>query len=126
MLLLILLFFSLTISHQGYIATCSNLTLQLHTINARPIASLDLTTLPSYFSSHVASITSLAFHEREYSYKGILATGASNGSITLWTWEHINKAESERGWTFTEVRRMKALPLPGGRPPCITALKFYE
>ncbi|EKM77777.1 hypothetical protein AGABI1DRAFT_121854 [Agaricus bisporus var. burnettii JB137-S8] len=110
----------------GYIATCSNLTLQLHTINARPIASLDLTTLPSYFSSHVASITSLAFHEREYSYKGILATGASNGSITLWTWEHINKTESERGWTFTEVRRMKALPLPGGRPPCITALKFYE
>ncbi|KAF5354041.1 hypothetical protein D9756_006953 [Leucocoprinus leucothites] len=114
----------------GYIASCSNLTLCLHTINGRPIATLDLTTLPSYYSPLVPSITSLAFHEREYSHLGILGTGATDGTITLWTWKHESSEVEDTHtevlprWVFVEVRRLKARNLISGRPPCITALKF--
>ncbi|KAF9449865.1 beach-domain-containing protein [Macrolepiota fuliginosa MF-IS2] len=109
----------------GYIATCSSTTLLLHTINARPIARLDLTILPSYYSPLVPSITALAFHEREYSHMGILGTGAPDGSITLWTWKHVEPTDwNQEGWTFAEVRRMKVRNLPNGRSPCITALTF--
>ncbi|KAG2346496.1 beach-domain-containing protein [Suillus weaverae] len=84
----------------GYIATCSASHLMLHTINARPIARLD--------TVH-ALITSLAFHEREYSHLDILATGHGDGSITLWTWNADGTpAGMQAQWEFVEVRRMNS------------------
>jgi len=110
---------------QGYIATCSRLTLQLHTVNARPIASLDLTATSS-FSSMVPTITALAFHEREYSHLGVLATGGPDGSIVLRTWTADGTAEGEKAqWEFLTIRTMKArIGYGASRPPCITALKL--
>ena len=43
---------------------------------------MDLTKTPS-FSALVPTITSIAFHEQEYSHLGILATGSPDGSIAL-------------------------------------------
>ncbi|KAG1810733.1 hypothetical protein EV424DRAFT_1422048 [Suillus variegatus] len=84
----------------GYIATCSVSHLMLHTINARPIARLDTAR---------ALITSLAFHEREYSHLDILATGHDDGSITLWTWNADGTpAGMQAQWEFVEVRRMNS------------------
>ncbi len=131
-------YFSLAlIECKGYIATCSTMTLLLHTINGRPIASLDLTTLPSFYSPHFPSITSLAFHEREYSHMGVLGTGASDGTISLWTWKHDDGKPDEGDkeepcqigherlkWSFIELRRLKARSLANGKPPCIAALRF--
>jgi hypothetical protein len=54
----------------------------LHTINGILIASLNLFARDPIFS--------IAFHEREYSKLGVLATG-SIGSITLWTWSKGTK-----------------------------------
>jgi WD40 repeat protein len=65
----------------GYIAACSRKLLTLHTINARPITSIDLVS-----PSVGPSITSMAFHEREYSNMGVLATGGFDGTITLRSW----------------------------------------
>lgn len=108
----------------GYIATCSKLKLCLHTINARPIAMLDLTTTSS-FSSIVPTITSLAFHEREYSSLGVLATGGPDGSITLRTWTADGTPEGEKAkWEFLTIRTMKVRNSGLGRPPAVTALKF--
>ena len=108
----------------GYIATCSKLKLCLHTINARPIVTLDLTTTPS-FSSLVPTITAMAFHEREYSPLGILATGGPDGSITLRTWTADGTPEEEKAkWEFLTVRKMKVRISGLGRPPAVTALKF--
>jgi WD40 repeat protein len=108
----------------GYIATCSRLKLCLHTINARPIATLDLTTTSS-FSSVVPTITALAFHEREYSYLGVLATGGPDGSITLRTWTADGTPEGEKAkWEFLTIRTMKVRMTGLGRPPAVTALKF--
>ncbi|KAG7440786.1 beach-domain-containing protein [Guyanagaster necrorhizus] len=104
----------------GYIATCSKTKLCLHTINARCIAELDLT-------HSLASITSMAFHEREYSYLGILATGGSDGSIVLRTWTADGTPENERAqWEFVTIRTMKVRAVDKGvvRPPAVTALKF--
>ncbi|KAG1745693.1 hypothetical protein EDB19DRAFT_1927133 [Suillus lakei] len=101
----------------GYIATCSASRLMLHTINARLIAKLDTVHTP---------ITSLAFHEREYSHLDILATGHNDGSITLWTWNADGTpAGMQAQWEFVEVRRMNS-----GVGACdialgsVTALKF--
>lgn len=108
----------------GYVATCSRLKLCLHTINARLIATLDLTTTPS-FSSVVPTITALAFHEREYSYLGVLATGGPDGSITLRTWTADGTPEGEKAkWEFLTIRTMKVRMTGMGRPPAVTALKF--
>ncbi|KAF9067929.1 beach-domain-containing protein [Rhodocollybia butyracea] len=111
----------------GYIATCSRVKLCLHTINARPIVILDLTTLPNYTTLQ-PTITSLAFHEREYSHLGVLATGSSDGTITLMTWNADNTPEGEKArWEFVTLRSMKVRP-PVGRGtmphPVVTALKF--
>ncbi|KAG2135261.1 hypothetical protein DEU56DRAFT_888131 [Suillus clintonianus] len=82
----------------GYIATCSASHLMLHTINAKPITRLNTVRAP---------ITSLAFHEREYSHLDILATGHNDGSITLWTWNADGtSAGMQAQWEFVEVRRM--------------------
>ncbi|KAF8154493.1 hypothetical protein B0H34DRAFT_660452 [Crassisporium funariophilum] len=108
----------------GYIATCSRLKLCLHTINGRSIATLDLTKTSS-FSALVPTITSLAFHEREYSHLGVLATGGPDGSITLRTWTADGTPEGEKAqWEFLTMRIMKVRMLGHSRPPSITALKF--
>ncbi|KAF9531325.1 hypothetical protein CPB83DRAFT_848844 [Crepidotus variabilis] len=109
----------------GYIATCSRLKLLLHTINGRPIASLDLTSTSS-FSALVPTITSLAFHEREYSHLGILATGGPDGNITLRTWTADGTEEGKKAqWEFLQVRVMKVKLVHGAtRPPAVTALRF--
>jgi hypothetical protein len=101
----------------GYIATCSVSHLMLHTINARPIARLDTVRAP---------ITSMAFHEREYSHLDILATGHDDGSITLWTWNADGTpAGMQAQWEFVEVRRMDSEEgISDTTLGCVTALKF--
>lgn len=111
---------------QGYVATCSRTKLCLHTINARPVATLDLTTTPS-FSPSVPTITALAFHEREYSHLGVLATGGSDGTITLRTWTADGTPEGEAAhWEFVTIKtmRVRAVGRVVTRPPSVTALKF--
>ncbi|KAF5370942.1 hypothetical protein D9615_009793 [Tricholomella constricta] len=110
----------------GYIATCSRSKLCLHTINARPMATLDLTTTPS-FSTLVPTITAMEFHEREYSHLGVLATGGPDGSITLRTWTADGTPEGQKAqWEFVTIRTMKARMVGRGvtRPPSVTSLKF--
>ncbi|KAG5645385.1 hypothetical protein DXG03_006338 [Asterophora parasitica] len=110
----------------GYIATCSRSKLCLYTINARPMATLDLTTTPS-FSPLVPTITSMAFHEREYSHLGVLATGGPDGSIALRTWTADGTPEGQKAqWEFVTIRTMKARMVGRGvtRPPSVTSLKF--
>lgn len=103
----------------GHVASCSDVMLRLDTVNGRPIAQLDL--------QDYHPITSLAFHEREYSHLGILATGSADGSITLRTWTADGTPTGEKAqWEFLEVRSMK---IRGGSPkderlPAVTALKF--
>ncbi|KAH7926600.1 beach-domain-containing protein [Leucogyrophana mollusca] len=109
----------------GCIATCSASQLWLHTINARPIARLDLSlSSPSY--ALFPPITSLAFHEREYSHLELLATGNVDGSITLWTWNADGTPKGCKAqWEFVEVRRLApALLGSTNAAPAITALRF--
>lgn len=110
---------------QGYIASCSTAKLCLHTINARHITALDLASPPLY-ATVAAPITSMAFHERDYSHLGVLATGASDGSITLRTWTADGTPEGETAqWEFLTIRIMKVRTGKGAqRPPSVTALKF--
>jgi len=109
----------------GYIATCSRTKLCLHTINARPMATLDLTTLP-VFSKLFPPITSLAFHEREYSRLGVLATGGPDGTITLRTWTTDGTPIGEKAqWEFVTITTLKVrTPEQAGTAPVVTALKF--
>ncbi|KAF7969330.1 hypothetical protein HWV62_27717 [Athelia sp. TMB] len=104
----------------GYIATCSRTKLLLHTINARPMAALRLDTL------RAAPITSLAFHEREYSPMGVLATGSADGQITLRTWGTDGTPPGERAkWEFLTMRVLDVRHGSGGQKrPAVTALKF--
>lgn len=91
------------------------------------MATLDLTMTPS-FSKLVPTITALAFHEREYSHQGVLATGGPDGSITLRTWTTEGTPENEKAqWKFRTIRTMKARMVGRGvtRPPSITSLKFF-
>ena len=107
------------IAFQGYIATCSRQKLCLHTINARPIASIDLN-FSDALSYLPPTITSLAFHEREYSRLGVVATGSPDGKITLRSWNADNTPKGERAvWEFVTLRVLKA-----EKPSAITALKF--
>lgn len=73
-------------------------------------------------------ITALAFHEREYSHLGVLATGGSDGTIALRTWSADGTPEGEKArWEFVTLRSIKVRP-PVGRGispfPVVTALKF--
>ncbi|KAJ7201121.1 beach-domain-containing protein [Mycena pura] len=111
----------------GYIATCSQLKLCLHTINGRPMAVLDLST-PSIPDGIPPLVTSLAFHEREYSHLGVIVTGGSDGTITLRTWTTDGTPEGEKAvWEFLTIRTMKVRTVGQGadRPPAVSALKFY-
>ncbi|KAJ6588193.1 beach-domain-containing protein [Mycena capillaripes] len=108
----------------GYIATCSRAKLCLHTINGRAMAVLDLST-PSPTEGIPPLITALAFHEREYSHLGVLATGGSDGTITLRTWTTDGTPEGEAAvWEFLTIRTMKVRAVVD-RPPAVSALKFY-
>jgi hypothetical protein len=92
---------------KGYIATCSRSKLFLHTVNARPMATLDLT--GGAYAAIPPSISCLAFHEREYSHLGILATGGLDGTITLRTWTTDGTPDGEKArWEFITVRTLKA------------------
>ncbi|KAJ7720932.1 beach-domain-containing protein [Mycena metata] len=110
----------------GYIATCSRAKLCLHTINGRPMAVLDLS-VPSLTEGIPPLMTSLAFHEREFSHLGVIATGGSDGSITLRTWTTDGTPEGEKAvWEFLTIRTMKVRSVGQGldRPPAVSALKF--
>ncbi|KAF7343336.1 hypothetical protein MVEN_01765900 [Mycena venus] len=108
----------------GYIATCSRAKLCLHTINGRPMAVLDLS-IPSLTEGIPPLITALAFHEREFSHLGVLATGGSDGTITLRTWTTDGTPEGEAAvWEFLTIRTMKVRAVVD-RPPAVSALKFY-
>lgn len=97
----------LTIRDQGYIATCSANALWLHTINARPIAKLDLT--PSVPRTRSPCVTSIAFHERDYSPLGILAIGHADGTVVLYTWNAEDTPKGVRAqWGFLKVRDLEA------------------
>jgi hypothetical protein len=116
---------------QGYVATCTRFRLSLHTINGRPIAALDISaTSPSHFF-----ITSLAFLEREYAQVDILATGGSDGTIALRTWNtDATPPEAKAVWQFTTLRTLNIredgdwLRSPAASPmpmaSVVTALKF--
>jgi hypothetical protein len=112
-------------SAQGYVATCSRSKLCLHTINARPIAKLDL---PHTSPLIPAPIISMAFHEREYSHVGVIATGSPEGVITLRTWNTDRTPEGEKAqWEFVTLRSMKVRSYASecnGRAAAVTALKF--
>ncbi|TBU31477.1 beach-domain-containing protein [Dichomitus squalens] len=109
----------------GYIATCSRDRLWLHTINARPIASLDLT--DSAPSPLYPPVTSLAFLERDYAHTDLIATGAPDGTITLRTWNPNSTPEGEKArWEFVTLKTLKVKSESRYRSstPCVTALKF--
>ncbi|KAJ3924325.1 MAG: hypothetical protein NXY57DRAFT_872098, partial [Lentinula lateritia] len=92
---------------KGYIAICLPLKLCLHTVNAYPMAVLDLTTLPNYDVLQ-PTITVLAFHEQEYSHLGVLATAGSDSTITLRTWSTYNTPEGEKAhWEFVTLHRQR-------------------
>ena len=99
--------------------TCSVDRLSVHTVNGRHITSLRL-------AAH-ERITTLAFHERETSHIGILATGSAEGSITLRTWNANDTPPGEKAkWRLCTVRdlRLRREPeFPSWRPT-VTALMF--
>lgn len=54
-------------------------------------------------------MTSIAFHERDYSHLGILATGHADGSVALYTWNAEDTPEGARAqWSFLKVRDLEA------------------
>lgn len=106
---------------QGYIATCSERNLCLHTINAYLIAELDLTSA----SPFDGRITSLAFHEREYARLGLLATGTDSGTIFLRTWTATDTPPRERAqWKFFTLRKLRCREGVDGKSSLVTALEF--
>ncbi|KAI0826715.1 beach-domain-containing protein [Trametes gibbosa] len=109
----------------GYIATCSRQRLWLHTINARPIASLDLTNIAP--SSIYPPITSFAFLERDYCHTDLIATGGPDGNITFRTWNTDSTPEGEKArWEFATLKtlRVKTEGRHRTSTPCVTALRF--
>ncbi|GJJ12773.1 hypothetical protein Clacol_007018 [Clathrus columnatus] len=104
----------------GYIASCSREKLCLHTINGHQIVSLDVGGGPPD-----GRITSLAFHEREWSYLGVLATGTVGGSIMLRTWNADETTEDGKAkWQFQTLRTLKNRLDEEDRTSSVTALKF--
>ncbi|PIL27451.1 hypothetical protein GSI_10600 [Ganoderma sinense ZZ0214-1] len=109
----------------GYIATCSRDRLWIHTINARPIASLDLTDAAP--SPLYPPVTSMAFLERDYCHTGLIATGAPDGTITFRTWNTDSTPEGEKAqWEFVSLKTLKVKSENRHRRaiPCVTVLKF--
>ena len=97
----------------------------LHTVNARPIVSLDLTNAAP--SPLYPPVTSLAFLERDYSHTDVIATGAPDGTITLRTWNANSTPEGEKArWEFSTLKTLKVKSESRYRSetPCVTALRF--
>lgn len=74
-------------------------------------------------------VTSLAFHEREYSHCDVLATGGPDGTITLRTWNTDSTPKGEKArWEFVTLKKLKAKSVDGSQTrssvPCVTALRF--
>jgi len=54
-------------------------------------------------------VTSIAFHERDYSHLGILAIGYTDGSVALYTWNAEDTPKGARAqWGFLKVRDLEA------------------
>ncbi|EPQ51421.1 beach-domain-containing protein [Gloeophyllum trabeum ATCC 11539] len=111
----------------GHIATCSATMLALHTINGRPIATLSLGPAPE--SLHAMKVTSLAFLERDYTPRPVLAAGSADGRIVLLTWGAEGASDQANGrakWVFRVLRELKVSTdgrIARGRVK-VTALKF--
>ncbi|KZT37329.1 beach-domain-containing protein [Sistotremastrum suecicum HHB10207 ss-3] len=97
----------------GHIAVCTAHSLRLFTINARLITSLKL--------SRNDPITCLAFHEREYSRRGVLAAGGDNGIVILRTWAWRSDDNGHDGWRFETLRELKSRKEDSSR---ISAVRF--
>ena len=74
-------------------------------------------------------ITSLAFHEREYTKVPVVATGSPDGFITLRTWNTDNTPDGEKAvWEFVTLKKMKVKTSENAQTraafPCVTALRF--
>ncbi|EMD36591.1 hypothetical protein CERSUDRAFT_115625 [Gelatoporia subvermispora B] len=112
----------------GYVATCSRQQLYLHTINARPIVSLDLTM--TSIAHPCPPMASLAFLERDYCRVDVLATGSPDGTITLRTWDADDTPGGEKAqWKFRTLRELRVKGLDGerqarGQTSAVTALRF--
>ncbi|OCH84794.1 beach-domain-containing protein [Obba rivulosa] len=112
----------------GYIATCSRERLWLHTVNAQPIVSLDVSV--GSVTHAFPPVTSLAFLERDYCRKDVLATGGPDGVITLRTWDADDTFEGEKAqWKFRTLRELKVKGLDGerqirGQTSAVMALRF--
>lgn len=101
---------------QGCIATCSRDVLQVHTINAHLIASVALST------PHL--VRCLAFHEREWTPIPVLATGGSDGSITLRTWNAKSTPQGAKAvWEFVTLHTYRCRE-DIAVVPSIESLKF--
>jgi hypothetical protein len=102
--------------NQGFVASCSKTALCLHTINGLLIATLNLFSLEP--------IHSIAFHEREWSKTGVLATG-SNGTIALRSWNVEDTPSGETAqWRWTLLHEYKCRKVENGEALAVTALKF--
>ncbi|KAL5513687.1 BPH1 [Sanghuangporus vaninii] len=105
----------------GYIASCSESKLCLHTINACPIATIDLMCV----DPADGRITSLAFHEREYSRLGILATGSESGAIVLRTWSAADTPKGEKAqWKFFTLRKLWCREAFDGTRSKVSSVQF--
>ncbi|KAL5530973.1 hypothetical protein ACEPAG_3849 [Sanghuangporus baumii] len=105
----------------GYIASCSERKLCLHTINACPIATIDLMCM----DPADGRITSLAFHEREYSRLGMLATGTESGAIVLRTWSAADTPKGERAqWKFFTLRKLWCREAFDGTRSKVSSVQF--
>ncbi|KAF7792655.1 hypothetical protein EIP86_003752 [Pleurotus ostreatoroseus] len=112
----------------GHIASCSRDKLWLHTVNARPIAVLDLR--DGAMSPKYPPLTALSFHEREYTPVWVLATGSPDGTISLRTWNADDTPDGEKAiWEFVTLKKLR-LRTSGDGPesrasvPCVTSLRF--
>ena len=95
--------------------------LALHTVNAQPIVLLDLTLA----SPSDGRITSLTFHEREYSPRGVLASATDTGLIHLRTWTTGDTPDSERAqWKFVNLRTLRCREDDFGNYAAVTAVQF--
>lgn len=53
-------------------------------------------------------MTSIAFHERDYSHLGILAVGHADGTVALYTWNAEDTPKGARAqWGFLKVRDLE-------------------
>ncbi|CCA74831.1 related to WD repeat and FYVE domain-containing protein 3 [Serendipita indica DSM 11827] len=100
----------------GMIASSSKTSLVLHTINGHHITTLNMFSQDPVFS--------LAFHEREWSKTGVLATG-SRGTVTLRSWNVEDSPPGETArWKWTTLHEYKCRKVDNGDPPTVTSLKF--